>query len=170
MKVTVNVYTLLQKIQSLNKDLDLTGVKAYLFDLMTNTESHAEERTKVYTETRTTVIGDTKKGYVVEPELEPDTLELDSVPEDYSKILGPETPSKRAVSDYTPSAKKTSGQVRREERQARRDRSSLDFSKMSGKQVMEALASKSMAKPDDTGQFTNLGNDNVSSGGDLEIG
>lgn len=157
MLVQIDVKKLLTQLENYNPNADLTGVKAYLFDL-------------VLGDTPITKRARSKK--VKEEELEhtfsheDDTETSESFPEDdlLQKVMGTPAP----ITKNGPPKKVAINS--KEAREARRKRAE-EYTSMTSKEILDSLVNKNMEKNrGEHNQFINEGGNVPYDDGDLEIG
>ena len=178
MKVTVDVNVMLHKLTAYNPDIDLIGLKAYLFDLMlgdggmgTIASGGGNGKTKEI------VYGDVEQA-ASEPSPFPPAKEIktESFEEDEESIppglIGAESPAgdrKSETLSQTIIRGKGSAQERLEARKEKR-KAIEDYSKLSSKEIMERIANQhTPKKKSGQNQFVDMGSD-TGGGSDIEIG
>lgn len=200
MRVSVDVKALLEALQSHNPGADLTGVKAYLFDLTvmgTPTNTPLSRQPMLPREQPPTHVPDQARPYEPEPvegigtfaeELSPfapaTPLKGDSLEDDgdapaesdpiqalAQKVMGPAIQvPKRVAVNAGPPGPKSVRLTAAEKIAKRKELD--DLSKLSSKELMERLTNTTTAKKGPgQNQFVDMGNDGpASGGGDLEMG
>ena len=204
MKVEIDIKVLLQSIQSHNPGVDLTGLKAYLLDLVMGgggdfipvarpdkgIQRQAPPKPREVYEPHVEAEDDEENlgqpGGRYAEELSPfaptqaltgDALEIEdgSEPEDpmaelARKAVGSVAPSRSAVKATVTGPKvRKSSKDKLSDREAKRQQMK-DFSKMSGKEIMEQLTATTVPKrKPGQNQFIDIGDDGPPSDGDIEI-
>lgn len=186
MKVTLEIGALLEKLTEFNPEVDLTGVKAYLFDLLLE-GGEIVKTTPSSPRRKTAAVKAPAPTPVVGPETEPETFDLEGVmegePDLIDQVLGAPSPAQapttrrsapipEAAASSSSSRGKKDPLAEKAKREAKR-KEIADFSKMSGREVMEFLtAQKAPRKREGQNQFIDEGgfDNGPRGGGDLEIG
>lgn len=164
MDITINVKNLLSKLKDFNPDFDLTGVKAYLFDLVV--DSNSTDSTS-FVKTKTLVYGDT-----VYPEEEEKAGSFTPPQETLPPGIIGDFQSQRR----TQVSPERSGPTIKINRNSKPDRESK-ASRLEGIKRMTEMSSKDLVKEltkdferkSDGNQFVDEGFES-SSTGDIEIG
>ena len=165
MKITIDVKELIQSIKNYNPDLDLSGVKAYLFDLLTGSDSNQDFVQPEAVNAQSFVAGeDIQAGDVVykaAAQVDEPTREQ-AIP-----AYVPPKPlnSKRVV--ITPDHKV--GKIDRDEKIKKR-KELEDFTSLSGKELLARLTTTKESRPNESGQFVDDGIDDGGGGDILELG
>lgn len=171
MKVTIEIKTLIEVIDQHNPGMDLTGLKAYLFDLIVDGDKVEAVPPRRVNRRQPPAPPTPETPDALAINWEPETFELEGEAEEdpLDKIarqaIGSVSPSLEAANE-PPRRGKKKIKDRLHERQAKR-KEMENFSNMSSKQIMESLVNRAMPKKKEgQNQFVDMGAEEEAAGAD----